>query len=343
MPGRIPGVALAVALAGCGGNPSGWTAADAMASGDDAAPPDAISGQADSSPGMPMGPDSSVPKDASATKDSSGGPADTSVPPYDGPPGQFAYGPPSGTTGLPGLLSSVQLVTVTWGSDTESIVSQIGSAFGSSLGSTAWWNVLGQTCVPGTSTCVGNGVTVTATHVGDPPKVPITDTATGQSSMSSFPRFVSDKSQPGIGGKPPDLPAAVTASTLYVFFMPQSLPATSSAPALPQGYTVTVDGAPSCGYHSSTVVNGTNVAYAVIPRCQVAGQNDADVAIARAFREIADAVTDPFRASGRLGFHDPSGSGAAFEIGDFCQGTTTVGGFAAAPQIWSEQSMACAP
>jgi hypothetical protein len=124
--------------------------------------------------------------------------------------------------------------------------------------------------------------------------------------------------------------------------MPQSLPATSSAPALPAGYTVTVDGAPSCGYHSSTVVNGTNVAYAVIPRCQNAGQNDPDVAIARAFREIADAVSDPFRASGRLGFHASSSTATAFEIGDFCQGTTPVGGFAA-PQIWSDSTMSCAP
>jgi hypothetical protein len=312
-----------------------------MASGDDVASPDAVSGQRDSS--MGMGPDSSSPHDAAGPVDSGGGPFDSSAPPpYDGPPGQFAYGPPSGATGLPGLLSSVQLVTVTWTADTENITSQIGAAFGSSLGSTAWWNVLGQYCVPGTSTCVGNGVTVTATHVGDPPKTPVTDSATAQSSMSSFPKFVADKSQPGIGGKPPDLPAAVTGSTLYVFFMPQSLPATSSAPALPQGYVVTVDGASSCGYHSSTVVNGTNVAYAVIPRCQVAGQNDADVAIARAFREIADAVTDPFRASGRLGFHDPSGSATAFEIGDFCTGTTSVGGFSA-PQIWSNQSMSCAP
>jgi hypothetical protein len=311
-----------------------------MPPGDDASP-DAMQNPGDSSTKVPIG-DGSSPHDAAGVVDSSGGPVDSSPPPYDGPPGQFAYGPPSGTTGLPGLLSSVQLVTVTWKTDTENIESQIATAFGSGLGSTAWWHVLGQYCVPGTSTCVGNGVTVAATHVGDPPKVPITDSATGQSSMSSFPRFVSDKSQPGVGGKPPDLPAAVTASTLYVFFMPQSLPATSSAPALPQGYAVTVDGAATCGYHSATVVNGTNVAYAVIPRCQVAGQKDADVAIARALREIADAVTDPFRAAGRLGFHDPSASTTTFEIGDFCQGTTTVGGFLA-PQIWSDQSMACAP
>jgi hypothetical protein len=255
------------------------------------------------------------------------------------------YGPPSGTTGLPGLLTSVQIVTVTWRNDSENIEPQVATAFGALAGS-AWWAALSGYCVPGSSTCVGKTVTVQATHVGDPPRTPIDDSATAQNSMGSFPRFINDKSMPGIGGKPPDLPAPVTASTLYVFFMPQSLSATSSAPALPQGYAVTVDGAPSCGYHSATVVAGTDVAYAVVPRCQVAGRSDADVAIARAFREIADAATDPFRAEGRLGYSNPSAITTGFEVGDFCPGTTTassgVGGFSV-PQVWSNSSMSCLP
>jgi hypothetical protein len=275
-----------------------------------------------------------------APTDSGGGPVDAPSTPYDGPPGQFVYGPPSGTSGLPGLLTSVQIVTVTWSADTENIVSQIATAFGG-LGGTAWWGALSNYCVPGASTCVGKSVTVTATHVGDPPGQPITDSATAQSTASRFPRFINDKSQ-SLNGKPPDLPTPVTASTLYVFFMPLALPATSSAPALPQGYTVTVDGANSCGYHSATVVNNTDLAYVVIPRCQVAGQSDADVAIARAFREIADAVTDPYRAEGRLGFNNPSATKTAFEVGDFCPGTTSVNGFSV-PQVWSNQSMTCVP
>jgi hypothetical protein len=265
---------------------------------------------------------------------------DATPPPYDGPPAQFVYGPPSGTSGLPGLLSSVQIVTVTWTADTEDIVLPIATAFGG-LDSSAWWGAVSGYCVPGASACVGKSVTVTATHVGDPPGQPITDSAIMQTSASRFPKFVADKSKPGIGGKPPDLPTPTTASTLYVFFLPLALPATSSAPALPQGYTVTVDGAPSCGYHSATVVNGVDVAYAVIPRCPGGGQSDALAAIARAFQEIADAVTDPFRAEGRLGFNSPT-SKTAFEIGDFCPGTTTLAGVSI-PQVWSNQSMGCAP
>jgi hypothetical protein len=264
-------------------------------------------------------------------------------PPYDGPPGQFVYGPPSGTSGLPGLLTSLQIVTVTWGSDTESIVSDIATAFGALQGS-SWWAAVSSYCVPGTSTCVGKPVTVTAAHVGDPPGMPISDSAIAQSSMSRFPKFINDKAMPDAEGKI-DLPVPVTASTLYVFFMPLALAATSKAPALPQGYAVTVDGAPSCGYHSATTVGSTDVAYVVVPRCQVAGQSDADVAIARAFREIADAVTDPFRALGRLGYSDPSNK-TAFEIGDFCQtmtGTANgIGGFSV-PQVWSDAAMSCVP
>ncbi len=346
---------VAIALAGCSGESSAWSPGDngdAMAPGDAASSTSSgssggsSSGGHDGSTGTSSSGSSGSFYDASGPTDSGGGSVDAPPPPpYDGPPGQFVYGPPSGTTGLPGLLSSVQIVTVTWGSDTENIVSQIATAFGG-LESSAWWSAVNGYCVPGASTCVGKPVTITATHVGDPPGQPITDSATAQSSSSRFPKFVADKSKPGIGGKPPDLPTPVTASTLYVFFMPLALPATSSAPALPQGYAVTVDGAPSCGYHSATAVNGIDVAYVVIPRCQVAGQSDANVAIARAFQEIADAVTDPFRAEGRLGFNNPAAKTTGFEIGDFCPGMTGtangVGGFSV-PQVWSNSSMGCAP
>lgn len=335
-------VFVTVSLSGCaagtspfsnpGGNDSGSIA--------DGSPPPTSGqdgGPDDGSPSPKMDASSGLPTDSGAA------PAQDSSPstnPYDGPPGMFAYGPPAGTSGLPGLLTSVTLVTITWNADTENITSPIAAAF-ANVGSTAWWGALGQYCVPGASLCVGHGVTVTATHVGDPPGLPVVDSAVMQNSKDSFPRFVNDKSQPGKQGQPPDLPAPVTASTLFVFFLPQSTPATSSAPAFPLGTPVTVDGSPSCGYHSATVVNTVDVAYVVVPRCTVSGQSDVDVAIGTAFREIANAVTDPFRAEGRLGFHNPS-SPSMFEIGDFCSGTTTVNGFSV-PRIWSDPTMACAP
>jgi hypothetical protein len=342
---RTPIALTAIALAGCSSaagasfpDDAGTTTAGGDASPAQTSPTDA-GGVA--SPGRDSG--SVLPIDAGGAIDASGGA------PYDGPAPLFVYGPPSGSSGLPGILASVQIVTVTWESDSEDIATDIATAFGApGIGGTAWWGALSRYCVPGSTVCIGNSVTVTATHVGDPPGLPFVDSAIAQSSKDSFPRFIDDKSQPGTGGKPADLPAPVTASTLYVFFLPLSLAATSEAPALPQGFAVTVDGASSCGYHSATTVGtaATGVAYVVVPRCQVAGESDADVAIATAFREVADAVTDPFRAEGRLGYNDPSPGASAFEIGDFCTAMTGTGqgiaGFSV-PEVWSNATMSCAP
>jgi hypothetical protein len=250
-----------------------------------------------------------------------------------GPTPQFVYGPPSGT--LPGLLSSVDIVTVTWTRDTGDITAQIATAFAApALGSSAWWAALGAYCVPGGSTCVGTTVSVTTAQIGDAPAYPIVDSATTQNlSNDGFARFIRDKSMPSLHV----LPAPVTTSTLYVVFMPLSLPADQKGPGLQPGYVVSVDGAASCGYHSATMSGaGPNVAYVVVPRCQVSGQNEADVAVATAFREVADAVTDPFRALGGPGFHNTLSPPQGLEIGDVCTGTT-------APEIWSNAKNSCVP
>jgi hypothetical protein len=269
-------------------------------------------------------------------------------------PPQFVYGPPDGTAdaGLPGLLTSLEIVTATWNGDSEDIRSSIDSAFGPGLESSAWWAELGKYCVPGTSECVNAALTVTPSRIGDVPGTPFTDSATAQSTKTdSFARFIRDKSMPGTstltdGGS--KLPQPVTASMLYVFFLPLSTPPNSKGPGLQPGWAVTVDGAPSCGYHSATMAGtaGAEVAYVVVPRCHVPGQSDVDVAIATAFREIADAVTDPFRAVGRVGFHNTLAPPEGFEIGDVCTSTTGtangIGGFSV-PKIWSNQTMSCVP
>lgn len=269
------------------------------------------------------------------------------------PAPQFVYGPPDGTdAGLPGLLSSLEIVTATWNGDTADIRTAIDTAFGPGLESSAWWAALSKYCVPNTSECVNGTLTVSSSRIGDAPGTPFTDSATAQSTKTdSFARFIRDKSQPGTstqtdGGS--KLPQPVTSSMLYVFFLPLALPPNAKGPGLQPGWAVTVDGAISCGYHSATVAGTANaeVAYVVVPRCHVAGQTDANVAIARAFQEIADAVTDPFRAVGRVGFHNQLSPPQGLEIGDVCTGTTgTTNGIAgfSVPQIWSEQSMSCVP
>jgi hypothetical protein len=260
-----------------------------------------------------------------------------------GPAPKLVYGPTSSTAGLPGILSSVQIVTVTWTRDTEDVSAQVATAFATpALGSSAWWTALSKYCEPGTSTCVGATVSVTTAHIGDAPAYPIHDSATMQNiAADSFARFLRDKSKPSLNV----LPAPTTASTLYVIFMPASLPADQKGPGLQPGYEVTVDGAASCGYHSASMSGaGPNVAYVVVPRCPVSGQSNVDVAIATAFREIADAVTDPFRALGSSGFHDEPPPG--LEIGDVCTAATGaaqgISGFSV-PKIWSNATMSCVP
>jgi len=267
-----------------------------------------------------------------------GGPGDAAAP-------QFVYGPPNDAGGLPGILSSVQLVTATWTRDTEDISTEVATAFNAAaIESSAWWAALSQYCVPGTTTCVGPTVSVATAHIGDAPAYPIQDSAIAQNMQSdSFARFLRDKSKPALNV----LPAPATASTLYVIFMPSTLPADQKGPGLPAAYEVTVDGVASCGYHSASMSGaGPNVAYVVVPRCSVSGQTDAEVAIATAFREIADAVTDPFRALGQDGFHNALAPPEGLEIGDVCSGATgTANGIAgfSVPQTWSTASMSCVP
>jgi hypothetical protein len=258
---------------------------------------------------------------------------------------QIVYGPPGDAGGLPGVLSSLQIVTTTWTRDPEDITAQIAAAFApSGIQNSAWWAALSKYCVPGATPCVGGTVSVTTAHIGDAPAYPINDSAIAQSTQNdSFARFLRDKSKPALNV----LPAPSTANTLYVIFMPLSLPADQKGPGLQPGYEVTVDGAASCGYHSASMSGaGPNVAYVVVPRCQVPGQSNADVAIATAFREIADAVTDPFRALGSMGFHNALSPPGGFEIGDVCSGTTGaangIAGFSV-PKIWSNASMSCVP
>ena len=267
------------------------------------------------------------------------------------PAPDFAYGPPNDASGLPGILSSVQIVTVTWNGDEESIRSNIAAAFDAgAIASSDWWAALGRYCIPGETLCVGASVTVSSAHIGDAPGVPFVDSAVAQNTHDdSFARFIRDKSQPGTGmDGGAVLPPPATANTLYVFFLPLALPANAKGPGLDPGWAVTVDGAPSCGYHSATVTGGAGAeaAYVVVPRCQVSGQSDADVAVARAFREIADAVTDPFRALGNVGFHNLASPPQGLEIGDVCAGATeTTNGIAglSLPEIWSGETASCVP
>lgn len=298
--------AVAVGLAACGGSstgvgPSGASSTDAGGTS---------------------------PLDGSSAAEASGASGvdagDAGPPVAHAPMPQLAYG--GG-----GLLSAVNLVTVTWQADTENLSAPLEAFGASSVGSSWWGSVRAGYCATGGAPCVG-GVTATSKQLGDLPLTPITDSAIAQT--GSFRKFISDKTKAG------DLPEP-DGSTLYVFY-------------LPAGMTVTVDGVASCGYHGAASVAlpdaGTaSVAYVVVPRCTVAGQMDADVAILAASRAIADAATDPDRAMSAAGFTlaDPAWAPGGDEVGDFCDDVATEGAYTVA-RTWSNPSAAgghdpCAP
>jgi hypothetical protein len=243
---------------------------------------------------------------------------------------QFPYGPSPGVDGGAGpLLQAVQIVTATWDkAPTSDPLSTQLDAFGSTLAQSAWWtSVTADYCGPSAATCVGPGSAPIAHGVGDTPNPNITDSAFTATGNYSFKKFINDKTTAG------DLPVP-SANTLYVFY-------------LPPGFSVVLDGAPTCGYHSLATVNvldaGTvTIPYVVIPRCEVSGMQDLDVATVAASREIAEAATDPYLAQGEIGFYrvDPAWSVTGNEIGDYCAGLTTTESGSAVQRIWSNASAA---
>jgi hypothetical protein len=66
----------------------------------------------------------------------------------------------------------------------------------------------------------------------------------------------------------------------------------------PASATITLQGGTSCvdfgGYHNSTTVGGTEVAYAVIPECASSGSSTLDITTNAASHELVEASTDPY-------------------------------------------------
>jgi hypothetical protein len=88
-----------------------------------------------------------------------------------------------------------------------------------------------------------------------------------------------------LDGTHPEFPAP-TPGSIYTIFYPSKT-------------TITLMGSMSCsafgGYHTYTTVGGTNVAYAVLPRCAVGGSNGAfDYLTSATTHELVEAATDPF-------------------------------------------------
>jgi hypothetical protein len=144
------------------------------------------------------------------------------------------------------------------------LVSQIDD-FVATVGSTTYW-----------------GSAVGEYGVGTPtvqPPVHLTTDAPVSIDDTSLQAWLAEQ----ITGGTPGL-MAPSANALYVISFPAST-------------TITLLGATSCttflGYHSSTMVGGTEVAYAVLPECTSSKMSTLDTVTSAASHELVEASTDP--------------------------------------------------
>ena len=210
------------------------------------------------------------------------------------------------------LLVATEIVTVTWKDDTENLASPL-QAFGAEIAQGAWWSSVGRGYCTPANQCMGKGGAALFKQVGDFPMMPITDSATSQT--GSFRKFIDDKMK---ARRLADFPTRRYA----LCFLP-----TSGLPGDRRRRSTTcaaTTGAASVTLPSAAMVN---VPYVVIPRCQVPGSADLDVAISNASREIIEAATNPYRAQGAAGFFlsDPAWAPGGGEVGDFCADPTGSG------------------
>ncbi len=129
---------------------------------------------------------------------------------------------------------------------------------------------------------------------------------------------------------------APTPNTLYNFYPPPSMIVTQT-----YGTSVYTGCTDFQGFHDSVSVNGQTVAYAMAMRCPAweQGLSDVDFATWGSSHEIAEAATDPFSGSGWFitdATLDTLYSGG--EIGDLCDGHPTRVDGHYVTELWSNSA-----
>jgi hypothetical protein len=149
-------------------------------------------------------------------------------------------------------------------------------SFGDQLGDTQYWKALSSEYgVTGAISGPTNHV-----HIATAPPMQMSD--------MDLDSFVATNAGSTTSGWP-----APTAQTIYVVYMNPST-------------QLMLNGSEACaahigGYHTSTSVNGQDVAYAIVPRCPTMTHTADEEATMSASHEIAEATTDPFpQASGKM-------------------------------------------
>ena len=202
------------------------------------------------------------------------------------------------------ILLNPSLVSVTFDNDT--LRTQIES-FDDSIGTTAYWDSVragfcdkNNKCIgPATGAAVKGHVHLSAATLLSS----YTDSAGG--GASTIQSMIATNIQNGMFPTP-------TADTLYMIYFPSSA-------------TISLDGTPSCmgfgAYHNSMKYNGTEFAYAIMPRCT----SDFTYLTTAASHELAEAATDPYIGTdpnnpytGYGSLQDAWDVPAGGEVGDRC-------------------------
>ncbi len=166
------------------------------------------------------------------------------------------------------VLTNPVIVTITW--DTDPLQTQL-ETFGDTIGGSAYW------------TAVTKEYGVNAATSGPTKHVRVPVTAASPLPTTFDETTVEDFIGNHAGSASSGWPAATT-QTIYVLYVHP-------------GTTLTRQGQEICsrgvgGYHSSLNVNGIEVAYAILPRCNF-HSNLLDTATSSASHELGEAVTDP--------------------------------------------------
>jgi hypothetical protein len=177
--------------------------------------------------------------------------------------------------------------------------------FVAGVGTTSWWN----------SVTAEYGVG--ALFAGTP--VHLTEAAPATIVDADIQKFLAGK----LDGTHPEFGGAPDASTVYTIFYPEATTSITLGDA--------ATGLKSCtdmgGYHNQlTLPNGTNVVYAVIPRCAqgFAGMTGIDAVTGTASHELVEAATDPLVVTApAFSGTDDDGVGLELmlgggEVGDMC-------------------------
>lgn len=177
--------------------------------------------------------------------------------PHPAPPRLLSSGGP--------VLSRPSIIAVSFSNDDAATVAS-ADTFVTTLGGTAYW--------PAVTGEYGVG----AVTVGAP--VHLVEAAPASIDDAAIKTWLQGK----LNGTHPEF-GTPGGNSLYVLFYPATT-------------TITLGGAASCqvfgGYHESTAVGATEVAYAVLPRCTRPGEAVLDTLTGSASHEIIEAATDPY-------------------------------------------------